>query len=93
MIKLYHEKELIGTITNEEWDGLWQIGSLQMTPEGERFLEFFAFITDEDNMTKDPPFSKTYLEGWSVEDEHGVRQRIGIPAVHENGTQVGWRHR
>ncbi len=94
MMKLFHNSELIGNI---EFLGLNypdMLGKITLTPEGEKFKEFFAFFCDEEREeNQEPPFpASLIIEGWEVEDHEGILRKInGKPAILDNFTTIYWR--
>jgi len=90
MLKLYHKFELIGFINNPAPDGLGMVGEIQLTEAAERYREAFAFMTDDEKRSANPPFDEDVFENWFIEDENGVRQATIFPAVHDDG-EIYWR--
>ena len=92
MMKLYHDRELIGLIRNPGPDNLsWMMGTIELSPTAKKYKEFFAFFADEDRLGNEkPPFPPELLKDWNIEVENGKRQPIAIPDVYENG-EIFWR--
>lgn len=89
-MKLFHRSELIGVIRNASGEGTWLTGDLELTPAAQAYKDLFAFLTDEDRMLEVPPFSKDMLNNWYIEDEHGQRKPVFVPAVHNDGKSIEW---
>lgn len=91
-MKLYHGAVLLGEIGNISQEGSWMYGELVKTPAASQYEDFFAWMTDEEKQSEDPPFSDDYLnpDNWSIEDETGKRRGIEVPAVHDDGS-IEWR--
>jgi len=91
-MKLYHANALMGTIENVGMDGLWMIGNLTLNSAADQYKEMFDFLVDESRNHVDPPYPIEELEGWSVDDDAGIRRNIiGPPAVNNNYTSIAWR--
>jgi hypothetical protein len=91
MLKLFHDKDLIGTITNEMPDDFAFVGEVSLTEQGTKYKEIFEFFSDQDKrMYVDPPFSDSQLENWFVENEYGERTEISTPAVNDKN-EIWWR--
>ncbi len=93
MMKLFHDTELLGNIEFLGVDGSDMLGHISLTPEGEKFKEMFAFLTDESKAHLEPPYPDSLLEeGWTIEDHEGImREILGCPAVMDNFTSIAWR--
>jgi hypothetical protein len=90
-MKLLHRAKLIGLIKNVGPDEMGLAGNIELLPEAEPFKPFFDFLIDEERNHEEPPFSEELLEGWSIEDDHGVEREIFAPAVDNNYTTIEWR--
>lgn len=91
MLKLFHDKDLIGTITNEMPDDFAFVGEVSLTEQGTKYKDIFEFFSDQDKrMYVEPPFSNSQLENWFVENEQGERTEISTPAVN-NKNEIWWR--
>lgn len=91
MLKLFHDKDLIGTITNEMPDDFAFVGEVSLTEQGTKYKDVFEFFSDQDKrMYVDPPFSDSQLENWFIENEQGDRTEISTPAVNDKN-EIWWR--
>ncbi|QQR58246.1 MAG: hypothetical protein IPG59_01780 [Candidatus Melainabacteria bacterium] len=91
-MKLYHAKELMGTIEDVGMDGLWMIGNLTLISSADKYKEMLDFLVDEKRNHVDPPYPIENLEGWSVEDDAGImKEIIGPPAITNNYSTIAWR--
>ncbi len=91
MLKLFHDKVLIGTITNETPDDFAFVGDIELTEKGAEYKDIFEFFSDQDRrMYVEPPFSDSQLENWFVENEQGERTEISTPAVNDKN-EIWWR--
>ncbi len=91
MLKLFHDKDLIGTINNEVPDDFAFMGEIELTDKGAEYKDIFEFFADQDKrMYVDPPFSDNQLENWFVENEQGERTEISTPAVNDKN-EIWWR--
>ncbi len=93
MMKLFHDSKLIGDIEFLSVNGSDMLGRVTLTPEGEKFKEMFAFLTDEKTCKLEPPYPDSLLkEGWAVEDHEGImRNIICCPDVLDNFKNIAWR--
>ncbi len=84
----------IGTISGIGQDGPEMWATFKPNDNADPLLEMWKFITDEKNYDVDPPFPENYLddESWEVEDKHGVKRPIFLPAVYDDGA-ISWRWR
>lgn len=91
MLKLFHDRDLIGTITNEVPDDFAFVGDIVLTEQGVKYKNIFEFFADQDKrMYVEPPFSDSQLENWFVENEQGERTEISTPAVNDKN-EIWWR--
>jgi hypothetical protein len=91
MLRLFHDKDLIGTITNEVPDDFAFVGNVELTDRGAGYKDIFEFFSKQDKrMYVDPPFSEGQLENWFVENKHGERTEISTPAINSNN-EIWWR--
>lgn len=91
MLKLFHDKDLIGTITNEVPDDFASVGDITLTDKGTEYKDIFEFFSDQDKrMYVEPPFSNSQLENWFVENEQGERTEISTPAINDKN-EIWWR--
>lgn len=91
VLKLFHNKDLIGTISNEMPDDFAFIGNIELTDKGAGYKDIFEFFSDQDKrMYLEPPFSASQLESWFVENDKGERTKIGAPAVNDKN-EIWWR--
>jgi hypothetical protein len=94
-MKLVHNGQVLGTITSVSKEGVWMSGALSLASSvADSYRRFFAFMTDENNHDKDPPFGPDLLDEtqWFVEEADGSRRGIEIPAIHADGA-IDWRWR
>jgi hypothetical protein len=92
--RLWFRETCLGAITEVTGDFPWMYGKLIPSAEAAPFQDFFQWMVDEDNASKEPPFEEKFLneDNWFIEDEGGKRVGISMPAVHEDGL-VAWRWR
>lgn len=94
ILKLFHGSKLLGTISEPSSDGLWMVGTIQLTQEAEAYKDVFAFVTDEEKMTngQEPPFDANYFfDNWFIEEVDGTRKETAIPGIHD-GSEIYWRY-
>lgn len=91
-LKLFRGSILIGTITKLDSDWPLMGGQIELTLAAQPYLHIWQFWTNEDNREKEPPFEipEDIEENWFTEDEHGNRNQVNFPAVHDDG-EVWWR--
>lgn len=91
MLKLFHNEDLIGTITNEMPDDFAFVGIIDLTDKGAEYKAIFEFFSDSGKrMYVEPPFSGSQLENWFVVNEQGERTEISTPAVNYKN-EIWWR--
>lgn len=90
-MKLYHGTKLIGILTNITPEDMFLMSAdIEVTPEFEEYKPIFEFLLSNDGLTDgSDPYEDAVYENWSLEDQDGKRQPIGIPAI-ENG-EIMWR--
>ncbi len=90
-MKLYHGTKLIGIISNVTQEDMFEMsGNIELTTEFEEYKPIFSFLLSNDGLTDgSDPYEDAVYENWSLEDQAGKRQPIGIPAI-ENG-EIIWR--
>jgi hypothetical protein len=92
VLKLFHKDTLIANIEDPSQDGLWLVGKHKLLPSADRFKEFFEYAMNEENWhDQDDPYGAEYWEHWTVENEDGLKQNIGCPAIHNDG-DIYWRY-
>jgi hypothetical protein len=92
--RLFFRETCLGELTNVEGDFPWMFGKLTPTSAAVPFWNFFRWMVDEENVSKEPPFEEALLDedNWFIEDESGKKVSISMPAVHEDGL-IAWRCR
>ncbi len=91
-LKLYHRDVLIGTISNIAPEDNYEMnGDIALTADFQKYKNVFSYLLADDGLTPggEPPFDESYFEGWYLEDEHGIRKPIDIPAIEKN--EIIWR--
>lgn len=90
-MKLYHGTKLIGILSNITPEDMFLMSAdIEVTPEFEEYKPIFEFLLCNDGLTDgSDPYEDAVYENWSLEDQDGKRQAIGIPAI-ENG-EIMWR--
>lgn len=90
-MKLYHGTKLIGILSNITPEDMFLMSAdIEVTPEFEEYKPIFEFLLSNDGLTDgSDPYEDAVYENWSLEDQDGKRQAIGIPAI-ENG-EIMWR--
>lgn len=93
-MKLYHNKNLIATVSNPIHESLELTGRIELLPSAESYMEVFEYVKDPDKMFsgEEPPFDEDfYFDNWFLEDDNGVRKEIVIPGIYDDGT-ICWRY-
>ncbi len=86
MLKLYHQDELLGTITEVSQVGSEMIGTIELTPAAAKFMEVWEYVKDSTRLMsgEEPPFDgDLYFDHWFVEDQTGKRDEIIVPGIHD----------
>lgn len=86
MLKLYHQDELLGTITDISQVGSEMMGEIELTPAAATFEAVWEYVKESARLMsgEEPPFDgEFYFDHWFVEDENGKRDEIVVPGVHE----------
>lgn len=91
IFKLFHGEIFIGTVSNVVPEDNYEMaGDIELTADGKKYEPIFAFLLSNDGLTDgSDPYEDAVYENWSLEDQAGKRQSIGIPAI-ENG-EITWR--
>ena len=92
--RLFFRETCLGEITQVEGDFPWVYGKLTPTSAAAPLQDFFRWMGDEENVSKEPPFEKALLneDNWSIVEENGEQRGISMPAIHEDGL-IAWRWR
>ena len=94
MLKLYHHQTFIGTVSGVCANGFDMHGLIDFAPEAVPFKPIFEYFQKRERpSSEEPPFDEDLLWNWSMTDEAGKRQEVGLPGVFEesDGIHVMWR--
>lgn len=94
-MKLYHNNELIGEVSNPISEGLEMTGKIALYPTADSYKEVFEFVKDPDKMLggEEPPFDENfYFDNWFLEDDTGTRKEIVIPGIYYEDQTICWRY-
>ncbi len=92
---LYWKDLPLGVIGGFGDDFPWVTGDFEPLAEAEAFRGFFAFLVDEDQSDREPPFDPELLEeqNWRLVGETGEARGIAVPAVYLDEGWLTWRWR